>query len=485
MRITGRGLFVDAFAGGGGASQGIYEATGHHVDVAINHDESAIVLHQANHPKTHHYLQSVYDVNPLKLVTDDKGNFSNFINVLWASPDCRHHSNASGKAINRSEEIRGLAWSVIPYAALPEEVRPRIIFLENVVEFMSWGPLDENGKPIKEKAGVNFHSFIKALNSLGYKVEWKVLVAADYGVATTRERFFLVARCDGKPICWPQKTHAPLDSISVKNGLKKPYKAAGEIIDWKLACTPIEGRKKPLATNTLNRIANGIKKFILNDEPFYVPGSNRSQAAFIITYYTETRENEVRGLHLNKPLATITAKGNRFGLVTVDLVETNIKDTYSTLPDSYGLKEIDGKIYAVMNPKLRILEPRELFNAHGFPKDYVINGNLTLKQLASKGIDEHVFVKEKIEEIKARRSSKNKSISEHENFMQLDLFSAGLFESDEFSDIKVFHSYSKKEQIARVGNSVPPKMAQVLVEANLPEYCSKVEREMPFLGGVM
>ncbi|MEV6688814.1 DNA cytosine methyltransferase [Streptomyces sp. NPDC051130] len=201
MRVTGRGLFVDAFAGGGGASQGVYEATGHHVDVAINHDESAIVLHQANHPKTHHYLQSVYDVNPLKLVTDEKGNFNNFINALWASPDCRHHSNASGKAINRSEEIRGLAWSVIPYAALPEDVRPGVIFLENVVEFMSWGPLDENGKPIKEKAGVNFHSFIKALNSLGYKVEWKVLVAADYGVATTRERFFLVARCDGKPIC--------------------------------------------------------------------------------------------------------------------------------------------------------------------------------------------------------------------------------------------------------------------------------------------
>lgn len=474
MKRTGRGLFLDLFAGGGGFSTGTAEAihsSGRHIDVAVNHDESAIVLHQANHPKTQHYLQSVYDIEPMKLVADEKGKINNCIELLVLSPDCTHHSRASGTSINRSVEIRSLAWNLINYCILPEEAKPRVIILENVSEFKSWGPLDENGSPIKEKAGANFRSFVTALRALGYKVEWNELAACDYGAATTRERFFLIARCDDQPIMWPKKSHAPAESQCVMNGEKKPYKTAGEIIDWKLPCYPVEGRTKPLADNTLRRIANGIKKYVINDEVFFVPGSNKKQAGFIISYYTETRENEARGLTLRQPLATITAKGNRFGLVTIDLEMTNLKVTETaSLPNSYGLKKIGDTVFNIVNPKLRMLEPRELFNAQGFPVDYIIDGKLTLKQLANRGLSERVFVKEKIEEIKSRRSAKEKDIMLHETFMQLDLFSAGIFNASEGANVKVFHSYSKREQVARCGNSVSPPVAKALVSANLPEY---------------
>ena len=186
---------VDSFAGGGGASTGIELATGRVVDFAINHDPDAVLMHKTNHPHTIHYQASVWDVDPVEVCGGSP------VGLLWASPDCKHFSKAKGgKPVDK--KIRGLAWIVLRWAG---KVRPRVIMLENVEEFQTWGPV-RKGKPIKKKAGQTFRRFIGQLKELGYAVEWRELVAADYGAPTTRKRFFLIARCDGKPIVWPDPT---------------------------------------------------------------------------------------------------------------------------------------------------------------------------------------------------------------------------------------------------------------------------------------
>lgn len=194
--MYGNELIVDSFAGGGGASLGIYQATGVEVDIAINHDAAAIAMHAANHPTTKHYTEDIWEVDPREACQGRK------VALAWFSPDCKHFSKAKGgKPLDKN--IRGLAWVAIRWAML---VKPRVIMLENVEEFQSWGPLDEEGKPIKGKAGMTFKSFIKALNGLGYEVEYKEMTACDYGAPTKRKRFFLIARCDGLPIVWPKPT---------------------------------------------------------------------------------------------------------------------------------------------------------------------------------------------------------------------------------------------------------------------------------------
>lgn len=206
-------LIVDNFAGGGGASTGIEIATGYSVDIAINHDPEAIRMHKINHPNTEHYCESVWDVDPVKVC---KGRP---VALAWFSPDCRHFSKAKGGK-PKDKTIRGLAWVGLRWAAL---VRPRVIMLENVEEFKTWGPLNRRHRPIKSKMCVTFIKFVHQLETLGYQVEYRELVAADYGAPTTRKRFFLIARCDGKPIVWPEPTHAPADSPEVAAGLKLPY----------------------------------------------------------------------------------------------------------------------------------------------------------------------------------------------------------------------------------------------------------------------
>lgn len=216
-------IIVDNFAGGGGASTGIELATGRVVDIAINHDPAAILMHQTNHPFTEHIQASVWDVDPVKVCRGRP------VGLAWFSPDCKHFSKAKGAALV-DRNIRGLAWIVLRWAA---RVRPRVIILENVEEFQTWGPV-RRGRPIKSKAGVTFARWLGQLRDLGYEVEFRELVAADYGAPTIRKRFFLVARCDGKPINWPERTHAPRDSEEVRSGACKPWRSAAEIIDWSL-----------------------------------------------------------------------------------------------------------------------------------------------------------------------------------------------------------------------------------------------------------
>lgn len=274
---------VDSFAGGGGASTGIELATGRVVDIAINHDPDAILMHKTNHPHTVHYQASVWDVDPLEVTGGSP------VGLLWASPDCKHFSKAKGgKPVNK--RIRGLAWIVLRWAGT---VRPRVIILENVEEFQTWGPV-RRGHPVKAKTGQTFRRFIGQLEGLGYAVEWRELVAADYGAPTTRKRFFLIARCDGRPIVWPEPTHAPADSREVLEGRKKPWRSAAEIIDWSLPCPSIfdtreEIREKyglsaqrPLRPNTMRRVARGVDKFVIKSAaPFIVPmgyGERNGQA---------------------------------------------------------------------------------------------------------------------------------------------------------------------------------------------------------------
>ena len=532
------GLVVDNFAGGGGASTGIEMAIRRSVDIAINHDPDAIAMHRANHPATRHYCEDVWQVDPVAACAGVP------VALAWFSPDCTHFSRAKGgKPVDKN--IRGLAWVTVKWAAL---VRPAVIMLENVPEIRTWGPVGADGKPIKARTGETFDGFVKALTTgipqthpafgemcdalgiaqdselaqkisrgLGYDLDYKVLKSCDYGAPTTRTRFYMIARSDGRPIVWAEPTHAPRDSADVKAGRKMPYHTAAECIDWSIPCQSIFGRKKPLAENTMRRIARGIHKFVVeNPEPFIVPigygerdgqaprvnsidrplgtvvtgGKHYLVAPTLIQYHSETGKDEVRGQELDKPimtvdtspryalsvahimknyaggytgagsaadapLDTVTAKDHN-ALVTAHIMTmrnnmdgqpadeplTTIScsgahhaevqaflvkyfsngaakpidqplDTVTT-KDRFALVTIHGEQYIITDIKMRMLQPRELFNAQGFPRDYVI---------------------------------------------------------DHDAD---GHPYSKSKQVARCGNAVTPPVPAALVRANLPEMCKGV-----------
>lgn len=305
-------LIIDNFAGGGGASVGIELATGRPVDIAINHDEDAIAMHRVNHPYTTHYQEDVFAIDPEK-VTGGRP-----VGIAWFSPDCKHFSKAKGgKPVEK--KIRGLSWVILKWAM--SEVAPRIIFMENVEEIQTWGPLIElDGKmhPDPERTGETFNGFISMLtdgiskdhpafaeaceflkikpdseqgetllNGLGYKVDYKVLKACDYGTPTIRKRFYLVARRDGKPIVFPKPTHG------IGKGLKS-YRTAAECIDWSIPCPSIFGRKKELAVNTQRRIARGLDKFVIKNPRPYIMSNNTNNACH----------------SANEPFPTVTT-GNR------------------------------------------------------------------------------------------------------------------------------------------------------------------------------
>lgn len=287
-------IIVDNFAGGGGASTGIELACGRPVTIAINHDPDAILLHKTNHPYTEHLQASVWDVDPEEVCRGRK------VGLAWFSPDCKHFSKAKGAALV-DRNIRGLAWIVLRWAGT---VRPDVILLENVEEFVTWGPV-RKGKPVKSKAGQTFQQWKRQLKNLGYAVEHRVLVAADYGAPTTRKRFVLIARCDEKPIVWPERTLAPRSSPEVKAGKLKPWRSAAEIIDWNIPGYSIFQTKeeikqkygvtvvRPLAENTLRRVIRGVDKFTLKSgEPFIVQQKFQNAAQDI-----------------EKPLTTVTAVG--------------------------------------------------------------------------------------------------------------------------------------------------------------------------------
>ena len=528
-------IIVDSFAGGGGASTGIEVATGRVVNIAINHDADAILMHSVNHPFTEHYQASVWDIDPEEVC---KGRP---VGLAWFSPDCKHFSKAKGSALV-DKHIRGLAWIVLRWAAT---VRPRVIMLENVEEFQTWGPV-RKGKPVKKKACKTFQQWKWQLMNLGYEIEHRELMAADYGAPTSRKRFVLVARCDGRPIVWPERTHAPADHPDVIAGKLLPWRSAAEIIDWTQPMYSIFATKqelkerygvnavRPLADNTMRRTIRGVDKFtIKSGKPFLVPtGYGDMSAANVIQYHTEqTEAARVNGLtepmptvdasnrygltaahlteyygngqpvdlrdpahtvtahdrealtavHLDKyfgggysgcgnsadepittitaeprhsicaahfvefkgqdkgqsaadPLRTITASAGEFGVCSVKIERyahgaeigywPEIRELlnkycgYTLAEDEILLLNISGIWYFISDIGLRMLTPRELYNAMGFPPDYIID----------------------------------------------------------FVDPKTGKEYSKSAKVARCGNAVCPPMAEAVVRSNLPEWCGgKIE----------
>ena len=389
---------IDLFAGAGGWSHGWTEATGHEPMVAVNHCAHAVRLHTLNHPSTEHWCESVQDVSPHAAVRGRR------VDWLHLSPDCTHFSRAKGGK-PRKQEIRGLAWLGVDWA---EAVRPAVLSLENVAEFEGWGPLDADGQPIKARAGETFQEFVAELRDLGYQVEWRVLSAADYGAPTIRRRLYLIARCDGRPIRWPEPTHGP--------GRAKPWRTAAECIDWTLPCPSIFTRKKPLAEATLKRIAAGVVRFVLKGQPFIVTCNHsgdgfRGQgldepmktitasrdahglvAAFLARHYTG-----MVGEDLRKPLPTVTAIDHH-SLVTATLGGAQANPVAAFITTYYqqggtanrvdqplpavvtkarhGLVtiEINGNSYAITDIGMRMLAPRELARAQGFPDSYVLEG---------------------------------------------------------------------------------------------------------------
>lgn len=514
-------IIVDNFAGGGGASTGIELAAGRPVNIAINHDAAAILLHKTNHPHTEHIQASVWDVDPEELCAGRP------VGLAWFSPDCKHFSKAKGAALV-DRNIRGLAWIVLRWAGT---VRPRVIILENVEEFQTWGPV-RKGKPVKSKSGQTFRKWLSQLEALGYAVEYRELVAADYGAPTTRKRFVLIARCDGQPIRWPERTHAPRDSEEVKSGKCKPWRSAAEIIDWTVPMYSIFASKqeikekygvnavRPLADNTLRRIIRGVDKFtIKSGKPFIVEcnptmepftfsntggsvgspaddpvhtirtaGGQVLAAANLIQYHTEQSE-DVRANGLDASLPTVDAS-NRYGLTAAHLVEfygngqaidpedpmhtvtshdrealiathivkfkgpdigqspdaplqtvtainpfalASVKTVkyapgtdlgywpqirpllnkycgYKLADDEILLLWIRGAWRYICDISMRMLTPRELYNAMGFPPDYIIERDYTGKP------------------------------------------------------------YPKSQQVARCGNAVCPQMASAVVRVNFPEW---------------
>lgn len=346
-------LIVDNFAGGGGASTGIELATGYSVDIAINHDPEAVKMHKANHPNTEHYCENVWAVDPVKACNGHP------VGLAWFSPDCKHFSKAKGGK-PKDKNIRGLAWVALRWAGL---VRPRVIMLENVEEFKTWGPLNRRHHPIKSKQGKTFEKFVQQLTDLGYEVEFKELIAADYGAPTMRKRFFMIARCDGKPIVWPEPTHAPADGEEVKKGLLKPYVGAYTQLDFSLPCPSIfdtseEIKEKygiravrPLAQKTMDRIARGLKKFVLdNPEPFIIQCNHGG----------ERRPNDIR-----EPMPTITGK-HGYGVVEPYLVQCKYNNEAQDVQNPIGTLTTVGS-HLLVEPYM--VQIGQTGDGEGFPID--------------------------------------------------------------------------------------------------------------------
>lgn len=441
------GLIIDAFAGGGGASVGIEMALGRPVDIAINHDPDAILMHKTNHPDTLHLTEDIFKVDLQKYV---KGQH---VALMWASPDCTSHSKAKGGK-PREKGLRILPWAVYKHA---KAILPDVIIMENVEEIQQWGPLDDEGHPIPERKGEDYKKFITAMKSLGYVFDSRELVAADYGAPTTRKRWYGIFRRDGKYIVWPEQTHSKDGNLfeTVK------WKECGDYIDWSDLGKSIFDRKKPLADATMRRIANGYVKYVVNNPHPYIV-NDKEAVAFLIQYHGEQKAGDSRGQLLTEPIKTIDTS-NRYGLVTAFITKfykTGIGHgcdeplhTITTSPGHFGLisafmikyygtgcgqelssplgtittkdrfglvnaiTEIDGEKYMLKDIFLRMLKPEELKLMQGFPEDYIIdhdyNGN----------------------------------------------------------------KYPVSKQVARIGNSVVPIMAEKLALANCPYL--KVGERMP------
>lgn len=526
-----RGLVVDLFAGGGGASHGIELAIGRNVDIAINHDPDAIAMHQENHPDTKHYCESVWDVDPIEATNGDP------VDLLWASPACNHFSKARGGTPVETS-IRGLAWNAVEWAGL---TRPRVILLENVEEFKDWGPINDGGQPIKERRGETFLAFVAALSTglapehpaweeirdvlgddfpfekletgLGYVCEWQVLRACDYGAPTIRKRLFFVARCDGREVVWPTPTHGRPDSDEVKSGALKPWRTAAEIIDWTLPCPSIFERekhgKRELAENTKARIARGIMKFVVgNPRPFIIKVNHAGDA--------------FRGQEVDEPMQTITAK-NGWGLVTpfvaqvygqsvghaldsptytvtgkpkAQLVATFLQKYHgeTTGREARGQKLDDPLFTLDTQPRFSLVTSHLIKlrnNNTGQPVDEpmhtVTAGGLHMGEVRALlvkyfGTGDAQAVEEPLHTVTTKdRFGLVTIFGDEYQIVDIgmrmlephELYLAQGFPTNYKINFKVNgKKYSKAAQVARCGNSVPPPFAEHLVRANLPELCT-------------
>lgn len=391
-------LLVDNFCGGGGTSLAIEMALGRSPDIAINHNKTAIRMHELNHPATKHYQEDIWKVDPNEACGGRK------VGLAWFSPDCRHHSRAKGsKPVDK--KIRGLAWTATRWA---RAVRPRVLMLENVIELEKWGPLDRDNMPIKSKEGKTFQNFVAQLRNVGYSVDWRRLVSADYGAPTTRLRLYMVARCDGEPIIWPDATHSESDWLT----------AAG-IIDWSLPALSLfdPNRPRQLVEPTLRRIAMGLEKYCLDAAtPFIVrhghystktgagivPGAGagvfRGQPLdiplstvcatndkdLVIPLITESYGSPTRkggggvvlGRRLDQPLSTVTARPHH--ALTMATTGGDRRREVLEFMARYGSGKRQLSMLNDLPPirdiLFRMLSPRELFRAQGFPDSYVIDG---------------------------------------------------------------------------------------------------------------
>ena len=504
-------IIVDNFAGGGGASTGIELATGRPVDIAINHDPDAIAMHMINHPYTTHYCESVWAVKPSEVCAGRP------VGLMWLSPDCKHFSRAKGgKPV--SKNVRGLAWIALRWAAT---VKPRVIILENVPEFVTWGPLTKDNYPDVTQSGRTFNSFVNALKRYDYDVEWRELKACDYGAPTIRKRFFMIARCDGKPIVFPEPTHG--------EGLK-PYRTAAECIDWSIPCKSIFGRKKPLAENTLRRITRGIDKFVINNpEPFIVTvnhggdgfrGQSISEPLKTVTakhgygvvvpsliqYHSETAKSEVRGQLISEPLMTVDASP-RYAVTAANIIKYyGGADNYSAADEP--LHTITTKErHALIESHLCVLRnnqdckplteplPTECTSAGHFAEirtkivryseDAQLGHWAEVREMLNKYCDYNLADDEILLMITGGESYYIADIGMR-MLEPRELYRAQGFPDDYIIDFDVNgKKYSRAAQIARCGNAVPPPFAEALVRANLPEMCgrkysymSEVKQEM-------
>lgn len=355
-------LVIDLFAGGGGASTGIEQAIGRHVDIAINHDPEAVSLHTVNHPQTRHYISDVFEVDPLEVTGGQP------VGLLWASPDCKHFSKAKGgKPV--SKKIRGLAWVVPDWV---RAVRPRIVVLENVEEFVTWGPLGDDDRPDPTRKGETFQEWKATLEALGGVVEYRELRASEYRTPTIRKRLFVIVRFDGEPIVWPEPTSGKPDSLPVRAKKRRPWRTAAECIDWSIPCPSIFERSRPLADATLRRVAKGVMRYVVNSaDPFIVPlthqggdrtedireafrtvtGAQRGEKALIVPtlapFITEhANASTQRTFPANEPLRTQCAqvKGGHFALVAPTLVQTGYGERAGQAPRALDLQAPLGTI---------------------------------------------------------------------------------------------------------------------------------------------
>ncbi|WP_145491386.1 DNA cytosine methyltransferase [Yersinia rohdei] len=533
-------IIVDNFAGGGGASTGIEMATGRSVDIAINHDENAIAMHTTNHPDTLHYCESVFDIDPVAATAGRP------VGLAWFSPDCRHFSKAKGsKPVKK--EIRGLAWIVVRWGLAK---KPRVVMLENVEEFKTWGPLltaeDGTEHPDPARSGETFSAFVgmlttgidaghpalleccevlgldingadakRLVSGLGYVVEFKELRACDYGAPTIRKRFFMVMRCDGKSVVWPEPTHGDPKSLDVQSGHREPWRTAAECIDWSIPCPSIFERKKPLAENTLKRIARGIQRFVIdNPTPFIVKCNHTSNKTSYDCFRGQSLDQPLQTItkthgyslispviarigqtgfggdrmayEAGKPLTTVTSKaehllvapiiarqfGNSVGhsvekpngkVTTVDhhaLVTSNLIKLRGTCKDGQPVTQPMPTITA---GGLHVGEVRAfLLKYYGNEKEgvslsdplHTVTTNDRFGLVTVEGIDYQIV------DIGMRM------LQPHELYAAQGFPSWYIIDRD-YTGTK----YAKDKQVARCGNAVPPPFAEALVRVNLPEMC--------------